>query len=65
MLESHSIDEASECRTFANESGGDNLVRVGGLTNALLADRGSNSNRVIIVAFKTIATMADRYESRV
>ncbi|WZZ42193.1 hypothetical protein YC2023_038452 [Brassica napus] len=87
VLESHSIDETSEWRTFANESGDNDPVRVGGPTNPLLADgglttviskpngssgdflssslgrwqnRGSNPDRGLIVAFKTIATMADR-----
>ncbi|KAL7220202.1 hypothetical protein ACSBR2_013129 [Camellia fascicularis] len=40
MLESHSIDETSEWRTFANESNGNDPVRVGGPTNPLLTDRG-------------------------
>ncbi|MBA0800545.1 hypothetical protein Gohar_010971, partial [Gossypium harknessii] len=88
VLESHSIDETSEWRTFANESGDNDPVRVGGPTNPLLADgglstviakpngasgeflssslgrwqnRGSNPDRGLIVAFKTIATMSDRY----
>lgn len=87
VLESHSIDETSEWRTFANESGDNDPVRVGGPTNPLLTDgglstviakpsggsseflssslgrwqsRGSNSDRGLIVAFKTIATMSDR-----
>ncbi|RWW20577.1 hypothetical protein BHE74_00049071 [Ensete ventricosum] len=88
VLEAHSIDETSEWRTFANESGDNDPVRVGGPTNPLLADgglstviskpngaqgeflssslgrwqnRGSNPERSLILAFKTIATMADRY----
>ncbi|TQE11763.1 hypothetical protein C1H46_002605 [Malus baccata] len=88
VLESHSIDETSEWRTFANESGDNDPVRVGGPTNPLLADgglstviakpngasgeflssslgrwqnRGSNPDRGLILAFKTIATMSDRY----
>ncbi|KAH1194653.1 Transcription initiation factor IIB-2 [Glycine max] len=87
VLESHSIDETSEWRTFANESGDNDPVRVGGPTNPLLTDgglstviakpsggsseflssslgrwqsRGSNPDRGLIVAFKTIATMSDR-----
>ncbi|KAL2239948.1 UNVERIFIED_CONTAM: Transcription initiation factor IIB-2 [Sesamum indicum] len=87
VLEAHSIDETSEWRTFANETGENDPVRVGGPTNPLLADgglstviskpnglsadyltsslgrwqnRGSNPDRSIIQAFKTIATMADR-----
>ncbi|GMQ05330.1 hypothetical protein CsSME_00050399 [Camellia sinensis var. sinensis] len=40
MLESHSIDETSEWRTFANESGSNDPVRVGGPTNLLLTDGG-------------------------
>ncbi|GMQ09225.1 hypothetical protein CsSME_00052674 [Camellia sinensis var. sinensis] len=40
MLESHSIDETSEWRTFANESSGNNSVRIGGPTNPLLTDGG-------------------------
>ncbi|RRT80802.1 hypothetical protein BHE74_00006887 [Ensete ventricosum] len=88
VLESHSVDETSEWRTFANESGDNDPVRVGGPTNPLLADgglstviskpngaqgdflssslgrwqnRGSNPDRTLILAFKTIATMADRF----
>ncbi|KAJ6968173.1 transcription initiation factor IIB-2 isoform X2 [Populus alba x Populus x berolinensis] len=87
VLESHSIDETSEWRTFANESGDNDPVRVGGPTNPLLTDgglstviakpngasgeflssslgrwqnRGSNPDRGLITAFKTIATMSDR-----
>ncbi|XP_019082316.1 PREDICTED: transcription initiation factor IIB-1-like [Camelina sativa] len=37
-LESHSIDETSEWRTFANESSNSDPNRVGGPTNPLLAD---------------------------
>ncbi|KAJ4724328.1 Transcription initiation factor IIB [Melia azedarach] len=40
VLEAHSIDETSEWRTFANESGDNDPVRVGGPTNPLLADAG-------------------------
>ncbi|XP_059665328.1 transcription initiation factor IIB-like [Cornus florida] len=40
VLEAHSIDETSEWRTFANESGDNDPVRVGGPTNPLLADGG-------------------------
>ncbi|KAK4408285.1 Transcription initiation factor IIB [Sesamum angolense] len=88
VLEAHSIDETSEWRTFANETGENDPVRVGGPTNPLLADgglstviskpngsaadyltssfgrwqnRGSNLDRSVIQAFKTIATMADRF----
>ncbi|KAK6941798.1 Zinc finger, TFIIB-type [Dillenia turbinata] len=87
VLESHSIDETSEWRTFANESADNDPVRVGGPTNPLLTDgglstviskpngasgdfltsslgrwqnRGSNPDRSLILAFKTIATMSDR-----
>ncbi|XP_048229443.1 transcription initiation factor IIB isoform X1 [Ricinus communis] len=87
VLESHSIDETSEWRTFANESADNDPVRVGGPSNPLLADgglstviskptgasgdfltsslgrwqnRGSNPDRSLIQAFKTIATMSDR-----
>ncbi|KAB5519522.1 hypothetical protein DKX38_023841 [Salix brachista] len=87
VLESHSIDETSEWRIFANESGDNDPVRVGGPTNPLLTDgglstviakpngasgdflssslgrwqnRGSNPDRGLIMAFKTIATMSDR-----
>ncbi|KAG7027639.1 Transcription initiation factor IIB-2 [Cucurbita argyrosperma subsp. argyrosperma] len=87
VLESHSIDETSEWRTFANESGDNDPVRVGGPSNPLLADgglstviakpngtageflssslgrwqnRGSNPDRGLILAFKTIATMIGR-----
>ncbi|KAL5719966.1 Transcription initiation factor IIB-2 [Ranunculus cassubicifolius] len=87
VLEAHSIDETSEWRTFANESGDNDPVRVGGPSNPLLTDgglttiiskpngstgdflssslgrwqnRGSNPDRSLILAFKTIATMSDR-----
>ncbi|KAK6138314.1 hypothetical protein DH2020_027898 [Rehmannia glutinosa] len=40
VLEAHSIDETSEWRTFANETGDNDPVRVGGPTNPLLADGG-------------------------
>lgn len=90
VLESHSIDETSEWRTFANESGDNDPVRVGGPSNPLLTDgglstviskpngttsdfltsslgrwqnRGSNPDRSLILAFKTIATMSDRYQN--
>ena len=91
VLESHSIDETSEWRTFANESGDNDPVRVGGPANPLLTDgglstviskpngvqgdflssslgrwqtRGSNPDRSLILAFRTIANMADRSFSR-
>lgn len=87
VLEAHSIDETSEWRTFANESGDNDPVRVGCPTNPLLTDgglstviskpngstgeyfsssvsrwqnRGSNPDRSLIQAFKTMAIMADR-----
>ncbi|KAH9617095.1 hypothetical protein KSS87_012900 [Heliosperma pusillum] len=87
VLESHSIDETSEWRTFANESNDNDPVRVGGPSNPLLTDgglstviskpngtsgdylssslgrwqnRGANPDRGLILAFKTIAIMADR-----
>jgi transcription initiation factor TFIIB len=86
VLESHSIDETSEWRTFSNESSTNDPVRVGGPSNPLLTDggmstiitkpngaqgdfmsslgrwqnRGSNPDRSLIIAFRTIATMADR-----
>ncbi|GAU24229.1 hypothetical protein TSUD_23660 [Trifolium subterraneum] len=87
VLESHSIDETSEWRTFANESNDNDPVRVGGPSNPLLTDgglstviakpngssgeflssslgrwqnRGANPDRGLILAFKTIATMAER-----
>ncbi|XVE59972.1 hypothetical protein DITRI_Ditri05aG0089300 [Diplodiscus trichospermus] len=40
VLEAHSIDETSEWRTFANESGENDPVRVGGPSNPLMADGG-------------------------
>ncbi|KAI4330519.1 hypothetical protein MLD38_028803 [Melastoma candidum] len=40
VLESHSIDETSEWRIFANESNDNDPVRVGGPTNPLLTDGG-------------------------
>ncbi|XP_039138679.1 transcription initiation factor IIB-like [Dioscorea cayenensis subsp. rotundata] len=91
VLESRSIDETSEWRTFANESSDNDPVRVGGPSNPLLSDgglstlissstsgaghrsdslpssslgrwqnRGTNSDRSLIIAFRTIAVMADR-----
>ncbi|KAK1262395.1 Transcription initiation factor IIB [Acorus gramineus] len=87
VLEAHSIDETSEWRTFANESGDNDPVRVGGPSNPLLADgglstviskpaggghsdilsslgrwqnRGTGNDRNLLIAFKAIATMADR-----
>ncbi|MQL91497.1 hypothetical protein Taro_024112 [Colocasia esculenta] len=87
VLEAHSIDETSEWRTFANESGDNDPVRVGGPSNPLLTDgglstviskpngaqgeflssslgrwqnRGANPDRSLILAFRTIANMADR-----
>ncbi|KAF3579790.1 hypothetical protein DY000_02028476 [Brassica cretica] len=90
VLESHSIDETSEWRTFANESSNADPNRVGGPTNPLLADsalttviaktngssgdflsnslgrwqnRNGNPERGLMQAFKTIATMSDRFMS--
>ena len=40
VLESHSINETSKWRTFANKSSDNDPVRVGGPTNLLLADKG-------------------------
>lgn len=87
VLESHSVDEKSEWRTFANESGDTDPARVGGPSNPLLTDgglstviskpngttsdfltsslgrwqnRGSNPDRTLILAFKTMTTMSDR-----
>ncbi|XP_065876823.1 transcription initiation factor IIB-2-like [Euphorbia lathyris] len=40
VLESHSVDETSEWRTFANESSDHDPNRVGGPLNPLLADAG-------------------------
>ncbi|XP_058110585.1 transcription initiation factor IIB [Magnolia sinica] len=40
VLEAHSVDETSEWRTFANESGDNDPVRVGGPSNPLLTDGG-------------------------
>eukprot|EP01018_Ginkgo_biloba_P013101 Gb_10132 [translate_table: standard] len=40
VLEAHSIDETSEWRTFANEIGDNDPVRVGGPSNPLLIDDG-------------------------
>ncbi|KAF9592783.1 hypothetical protein IFM89_017353 [Coptis chinensis] len=50
VLEAHSIDETSEWRTFANESGDNDPNR----------NRGSNPDRSLIMAFKSIAVMSDR-----
>ncbi|GMH18701.1 hypothetical protein Nepgr_020542 [Nepenthes gracilis] len=67
VLESHSIDETSEWRTFANESNDNDPVRPNGTTGDFLSsslgrwqNRGSNPDRSLLLAFKTIATMADR-----
>ncbi|KAJ6797678.1 putative transcription initiation factor IIB [Iris pallida] len=84
VLEAHSVDETSEWRTFANESGDNDPNRVGGPSNPLLTDgglstviskptgahgdsslgrwqnRGNSTDRSLIIAFRTIATMADR-----
>nr|GFA59572.1 transcription initiation factor IIB-2 [Tanacetum cinerariifolium] len=77
VLESHSIDETFEWRTFANESGDNDPVRVNGATNISLMmvvcllllvnaslgrwqNLGSNPDRSLILAFKTIAPMCDR-----
>lgn len=40
VLESHSIDETSEWRTFTDEAADNDSVRVGGPTNPLLTDGG-------------------------
>lgn len=85
VLESRSIDETSEWRTFADDSGDHDPNRVGGPVNPLLADaalstvisrgangssgdaslsklqnRGGDPDRALVLAFKTISTMADR-----
>lgn len=85
VLESRSIDETSEWRTFADDSGDHDPNRVGGPVNPLLSDsalstvislggngsagdaslarlqnRGGDPDRAILLAFKTISTMADR-----
>ncbi|XP_073016449.1 transcription initiation factor IIB-2-like [Primulina huaijiensis] len=85
VLESRSIDESSEWRTFADESGDHDPNRVGGPVNPFLADaalstvisrsangsnadsslarlqnRGGDPDRAIVLAFKTISSMADR-----
>ena len=85
VLESHSVDESSEWRTFSDSTSSD-PVRVGGPSNPLLTDgglstiiskpngaqgdfmsslgrwqnRGSNPDRSLIIAFRSIGTMADR-----
>ncbi|XP_031120066.1 transcription initiation factor IIB-2-like isoform X1 [Ipomoea triloba] len=85
VLESRSIDETSEWRTFADDSGDHDPNRVGGPVNPLLGDvglstvisKGPNSNgdasvarlqnrggdpdRALVMAFKAIANMADRF----
>ncbi|CAH9100643.1 unnamed protein product [Cuscuta europaea] len=85
VLESRSIDETSEWRTFADDSGDHDPNRVGGPVNPLLGDvglstviskgpntnadaasvarlqnRGGDPDRALVMAFKTIANMADR-----
>ncbi|KAG9131445.1 hypothetical protein Leryth_015275 [Lithospermum erythrorhizon] len=84
VLESRSIDETSEWRTFADESGDHDPNRVGGPVNPLLSDaqlttvisrgpgvngdaslarlqnRGGDPDRALVMAFKAIASMADR-----
>lgn len=87
VLESYSIDETSEWRTFAGGDSGDNdPARVGAPANPLLAGGGLSTvisnpngvssdllssslgrwqnrdpNRNLLLAFRTIATMCDRY----
>nr|GMD84380.1 peptidyl-prolyl cis-trans isomerase FKBP62-like [Ipomoea batatas] len=85
VLESRSIDETSEWRTFADDSGDHDPNHVGGPVNPLLGDvglstvisKGPNSNgdasvallqnrggdpdRALVMAFKAIANMADRF----
>lgn len=86
VLEARSIDETSEWRTFADDSGDHDPNRVGGPVNPLLGDaalttvisrgangsngdpsmarlqnRGGDPDRAIVLAFKTISNMADRY----
>ncbi|GAA0149156.1 general transcription factor [Lithospermum erythrorhizon] len=85
VLESRSIDETSEWRTFADESGDHDPNRVGGPVNPLLSDaqlttvisrgpgvngdaslarlqnRGGDPDRALVMAFKAIASMADRF----
>nr|GMD92615.1 transcription initiation factor IIB-2-like [Ipomoea batatas] len=85
VLESRSIDETSEWRTFADDSGDHDPNRVGGPVNPLLGNvglstvisKGPNSNgdasvarlqnrggdpdRALVMAFKAIANMADRF----
>ncbi|KAL8493960.1 hypothetical protein ACS0TY_024945 [Phlomoides rotata] len=85
VLEARTIDETSEWRTFADDSGSNDPNRVGGPNNPLLGDgalttvisrgpngsnvdgslarlqnRGGDPDRAIVIAFKTISTMADR-----
>lgn len=86
VLESRSIDESSEWRIFADDSGDHDPNRVGGPVNPLLADaalstvisrgpngsngdgslsrlqnRGGDPERAIVLAFKAISNMADRF----
>ncbi|KAG6413658.1 hypothetical protein SASPL_126372 [Salvia splendens] len=85
VLEARSIDETSEWRTFADDSGDHDPNRVGGPVNPLLGDaalstvisratnganvdmsltrlqnRGGDPDRALVLAFKTISSMADR-----
>lgn len=85
VLEARSIDETSEWRTFADDSGDHDPNRVGGPVNPLLGDaplstvisgganggkadasltrlqnRGGDPDRALVLAFKTIASLADR-----
>ncbi|KAL0359552.1 UNVERIFIED_CONTAM: Transcription initiation factor IIB [Sesamum angustifolium] len=50
VLEARSIDETSEWRTFADDSGDHDPNR----------NRGGDPDRAIVLAFKTISNMADR-----
>ena len=64
VLESRSIDESSEWRTFANESADNDPVRVGGPSNPLLTDGG-----LVTVISKTNGSQGDfpslgRWQSR-
>ncbi|KAL7166836.1 hypothetical protein ACSBR2_037499 [Camellia fascicularis] len=66
MLESHSIDETFEWRTFANESDDNHPVRIGGSTNALLTDEGLSTvfSKPNGVTFDFLSSSLGRWQNR-
>ncbi|GJU23840.1 transcription initiation factor IIB-2 [Tanacetum coccineum] len=66
VLESHSIDETSEWRTFANESGDNDPVRVDGPINILLNDGGLSTviSKPNSVTSDFLSSSLDRWQNR-